>query len=145
MTVNIVFPPLAAGAPVIWTQVEKLSPETWKLPLHDVFAVFVVRLAGSAGTLKVTLTVVSAATEAPSAGLVAVTASAAFVVKPGAWSNCATSGTPAESWAPVVTRIRYAVDPVSSAAGLTVKVVSPLLAAGEPAIWTQVAKLSLET
>lgn len=106
VTVNVLFPLLATGGAAIATQVAKLSPDSWKLPLQDVLAVLVVTVAGLAAMLKVTLTVVSAGAVAPSVGTVEVTARAGFVVKPVAWSNCAPSGTPPESCAPVVTRTR---------------------------------------
>ncbi len=38
-------PLLATGAAVIWTQVAKLSAETWSAPEHVVSAMFVVRVA----------------------------------------------------------------------------------------------------
>ncbi len=46
--------------------------------------------------------------------------------------------------AAVVTRMKYCVALARSAAGTTANVAPPLLATGAAAIWTQVAKLSVE-
>ena len=105
VAVKVLFPLLATGAAAIATQVVKLSPDNCKLPLQDIPVVLVLIEAGLAAMLNVTLMVVSAGAVAPSVGTVEVTARAGLVVKPVAWSNCAPSGTPPESCAPVVTRM----------------------------------------
>ena len=74
MAVNIVFPPLAVGAPAILTHFPKLLLETCNVPLQTVFAVLIVIEEGLAGLLNVTLIEVPAGTAPwPSAGAVAVT------------------------------------------------------------------------
>src|SRR5205085_1421713 len=51
VAVNVLFPLLATGGAAIATQVAKLSPDSWKLPLQDVLSVLVVTVAGLAAML----------------------------------------------------------------------------------------------
>ena len=69
LTVNVASPLLATGGPTIATQVAKLSPDNWKLPLQDASAVFTVIEDTVAARLNVTLSGVLRATPvAPSDG-----------------------------------------------------------------------------
>jgi hypothetical protein len=96
----------AAGVVSIAAHVEKLSPESCRLPVHAVPAVDTVMLEGRAGVEKVTeIDGVVMTSMAPSAGVVAETPKPIAVEKPAAVVKSARSGFPLESVTPVVTRI----------------------------------------
>ena len=136
-----------AGDAVKATQCAKLSAETCNAPVHVVPAVLAVIDAGVAARLKVTaICEFSATAVAASAGAVLATVIAALVVNPVAVWNCDAKATPSLSFAAVVTRIRYVVEPDKGAAGVNVYVALPLEAAGVALVnATQVLKLLDET
>ena len=68
---KILFELEATGGEFIWTHVLKLSEDTLKVPVHEVFAVLVVRVLTSIGSEKVTaMAVLSAIEVALSTGVV---------------------------------------------------------------------------